>query len=1002
MYNLRKIDRIIIYSIFLLISVNFSCTRTEKFPVGRKVYCNAEQVKKKRDKFIAENDSAVFLDGGHLQSSLESFSGKYSAMTIPKKKAFAFGYSINHAGPDWYFKVSVWRKSKDGKGALVAAAKNNKKLYLAVSEPVEKKDGWEKLELEVFTPPTFNYEKLKFYVWNNGSDTVFFDDLVIERFRKKVFPVYREEPLAIVLDTSAMIKIMEKRKQAFENGILETTDKDWVKGFIIGNNEAMKARFRLKGDWLDHLIGDKWSFRIKMRKKYAWNRLRVFSIQTPAARNFLYEWVAHKFYQSGDMLTTRYGFIPVYLNNESRGIYAWEEHFVKQLIEFNNRREGPILKFTEDPFWQIQKIFLNTGKWQQLPYYESSVIRPFGENKTLRSPSLRQQFFNAQRLMFQYKHGLKKPSDIFDLEKLANYYAMLEVTHARHGMFWHNQRYYYNPVIDKLEPISFDGYSTDTPMDISLEENFLYKIYDLEEVNPETELFTYLFYDKEFLERYFEKLEKVSDPDFIETFLKNHTAEQTLYDSLVRIEFPRFEFDPDYIRKSAASIRNYLPELKKLAFKKLDTGKPYFKKAQLNYTDTTVFQNTPEYFVNVYKQSDEVDTFLIKICNYFPGELTILGTGASRKYMSGIDIGQHKVPAYHHGLSGSEITMKVDSSAKYLYFLVNNRFDTYVVPIISWAYPSGSTARQELDSLAQISHYSFISHRSGNELFVKPGMYSITAPVVIPEGYKVIFQAGAKLDLTDSALFVSYSPVYMMGTSENPVTITSSDFSANGFTVLQAKERSVLKNVLFENLNTLDYKGWTLTGAVTFYESDVDMRNVRFYRNQCEDALNTVRSEFSLDNCSFDYIYSDAFDSDFCTGVLSNSTFENTGNDAIDFSGSKIRISRCSIKDVKDKGISGGEDSHLTVDNVDIVRANIGVSSKDLSNIKIDGGQITDCNYGLVLLRKKPEYGPATIEMKNVTIVNARTKMLIEKGSKVNADGKLIEGKEKDLAARFY
>jgi len=87
--------------------------------------------------------------------------------------------------------------------------------------------------------------------------------------------------------------------------------------------------------------------------------------------------------------------------------------------------------------------------------------------------------------------------------------------------------------------------------------------------------------------------------------------------------------------------------------------------------------------------------------------------------------------------------------------------------------------------------------------------------------------------------------------------------------------------------------GWTLTGAVNFYESDVEITNTTFYRNQCEDALNIIRSDFILKNSIFDYIYSDAFDSDFSTGKVIDTKFTNTGNDAIDFSGSQILIQGC-------------------------------------------------------------------------------------------------------------
>lgn len=242
----------------------------------------------------------------------------------------------------------------------------------------------------------------------------------------------------------------------------------------------------------------------------------------------------------------------------------------------------------------------------------------------------------------------------------------------------------------------------------------------------------------------------------------------------------------------------------------------------------------------------------------------------------------------------------------------------------------------------------------------------------------------------------------MEGTKSSPITITSSDFSANGFTVLQANKKSRLENVVFENLNTLNFKGWTLTGAVTFFESDVDIINTKFYRNQCEDGLNIIRSDFKVESSNFENIFSDAFDSDFSTGIVTQTVFTNIGNDAIDFSGSEIFIENTQIIGASDKGISGGENSSLKVKGVKISNSNIGIASKDLSVVEVADSEITDCNYGLVLLQKKPEYGPARIVLKNTLIVNPKQKFLIEKGSVIVLDGKEIKGKVKNVADLFY
>lgn len=998
-----KSSSYLIWTVLLFFVFLFSsCGMEDEFPVNFKILCDAEQVNAKGNKFISANDSLVFFDGGNLRSSKTAFEGKYSVRTIAKKQPYAMGYHIQNAKPDSYFKVSVWRKSNDGKGVLVVTAKNTELLYLAASTPVViAEDGWEKLELEVYTPPHFGEGKLSFYVWNNGSDTVYFDNLKIERQTKKKYPEFKENLLSIVLDTNEYLKILDKRKRAFEKGILQSEDNDWVNGIVFSGQKVMKAKLRLKGDWLDHLHGDKWSYRIKMKKNNSWNRLRTFSIQTPLARNYLIEWLTHQFYQQADVLTTRYGFVPVMFNNQNRGLYAWEEHFAKQLLESKNRREGPIVKFSEESFWQVQMIFKKTKEWLTLPYYEAATITPFGQSKTVESPALFQQFLNAQKLMFQYKNNIGNPSDIFDIDKLARYYAMLELTHARHGMAWHNQRMYYNPVICKLELIAFDGYADIHEVDINITDNLVYRVLtQKDDIRNDQSIIFNLFTDNTFLKVYFKYLEKYSSEDFVNNTIANLQPEINLYDSLLKLEFPYYHYDEHFMQRSALKIREYLPEVKKLVQTELIGKEIKFEILDETFSQLEVYQNTPELFVNAYTNGKQNDTISLEVFNYYPNEIIVLGTGSMDRF---IEFYQHPEPRIK-GFRNKTESLQVlsDTSSKFLFFMVDGHDETFKVEIFPWPSPQGETYQQQLMSTVDLNNKDIFESIIGNDIYVRSGNIKIDYPVIIPKGYVLHFTANTTIDLVDSAMFISYSPIEMIGTKKEPITITSSDFSANGFTILQAEGRSKLKNVIFENLNTLNNKGWTITGSVTFYESDVDIEMTTFYRNQCEDALNIVRSDFIVDNATFDNIYGDAFDSDFSTGKVINTLFTNIGNDAIDFSGSQIIIEDTRILGANDKGISGGEDSHLTVNNVFIEKANIGIASKDLSIVKINNCEIVDCNYGLLLLQKKPEYGPSSIILNNTKITNPKQKYLIELGSEIIWDGEKIKGNIKNVADLFY
>lgn len=994
----------IVSVLFLLIGISFSsCVRKDSFPVGKVAFCDAETLSNNGKTFVDTTGDGDKFQNGHLRTDLAAFGGSHSAMTIPGKSPFALKYTIRHAGPDWYFVVSVWRKSKDGKGALVASAKDAGQFYLATSEVVDQREGWEKLRLEVFTPPTFTNEEIFIYVWNNGSDTAYFDDLRIARLQRKTYPVYEGKYLAIFFDTTDYMQIMENRKKAFATGVLQTEDDSWVKGLVSGGEELMKAKIRLKGDWLDHLWGTKWSFRIKMRKQFAWNRLRVFSVQTPVAREYLREWEAHKLFAWHDLLTTRYGFIPLYINNESRGLYAWEEHFDKQLLEWRYRREGPILKFTEDVFWQMQRNNLNyDDKWRTLPYFEAAVIMPFREGKTLSSPNLYGQFMNGQKLMVQYKHRLKPPAEIFDIRKMAGYYALMDVLKISHGMVWHNQRMYFNPVLCKLEPIAFDAYGDHREFESGIEINSAYVALNPGEiVNAEDAMYFELFKDSLFLSYYLEALDRMTDPDNVEAFKESVRSDLSYYDSLLLIEFPRYDYDKDFIVRNAAEIRTYLPELKDMAYRTISNGGPQINVRKQDYSDTLLPDNTASLLVHAYMDQLTDSGLLLQINNFNPQPVILLGTGTSDEY---IDYFFHPEPEMEAFTGGSEVTMKVsaDTASVFLFYMVKGRFETYRIPIYMWPYPSGQTSQQEIMEYVDLEHHPLIEKIDGRNVHIKKGVSMTDRSLVIPAGYAVYFSKGTSIDFIDRSLFLSYSPVYMEGSPKEPVIITSSDFTARGFTILQADERSRLSHVQFNNLNTLDHNGWMLTGAVTFYESDVDIYNTTFYRNQCEDALNTIRSEFIVDRCRFEYIFGDAFDSDFCRGEVINTAFVDIGNDAIDFSGSRIHIRDVLVDGANDKGISGGEESFLTVENTVISKCAIGLASKDLSSVEFKTGEIRDCKYGLVLLQKKPEYGPASIIFDESSIIQPEIEMLIEKGSKVILDGKVIEGQKDKLAKVFY
>jgi len=79
-------------------------------------------------------------------------------------------------------------------------------------------------------------------------------------------------------------KLEQSRNNALKEGLILKKEKKFVKASIRYNDQLIKAKVRLKGDFTDHLEGDKWSLRVKTKKDDHLFGMRSFSLQNPKTR----------------------------------------------------------------------------------------------------------------------------------------------------------------------------------------------------------------------------------------------------------------------------------------------------------------------------------------------------------------------------------------------------------------------------------------------------------------------------------------------------------------------------------------------------------------------------------------------------------------------------------------------------------------------------------------------------------------------------------------------
>ena len=786
-------------------------------------------------------------------------------------------------------------------------------------------------------------------------------------------------------------KIEKKREEALRDGILTTSEDDWVPAVIKYKDEEKSVKLRLKGDWLDHIDGDKWSFRIKVKNDETIDRMKVFSIQDPKTRVYLSEFLYLEALRREDVLAPRYEFIEVIINGNNKGIYALEEHFETQLIESNNRRDGVFIKFNEDLYrtFQSEEIKASGSSILNRDFYSFSDIDTFDVNAILEDPVKRAQFDRAKNLLESFRIGKLKTHEVFDVDKLAKYYAISTVLGSIHGAGWHNIRFYYNPITSLLEPIGYDG----SPRSSSYKSELLtgnhpscIELYE----NYETDFkcsanLTFfdesLFGDSVFFESYMKELERVTQKPYLDELFSELNDKlngnlNILHKDNSFYHFPKeiFYYNQDYLYRTLNP-----PQSLEANFESSDAKGIMLSVGNINSLPIEILGAS---------YNDSID--------FAPNKKIILQPLPSSGFVRRTKI-DFQIPDNFKWVDEFAINLKIS----YRIFGTDNIKKDIVLPFSS--FDSDFYESDFVKQAKDIKSLNFLEiDEAAKSIKIKRGSWIVNRSLIFPEGFNVLGYDGTTIDLIDSAAIFSYSPLELRGNKDNYFRILSSDKTGEGLVVLKAKKMSIIEYAEFKDLKNAAKDGWEQTGALDFYESPVSLKNVIIRGMNSEDSLNIIRSNFIMENSLVGYSFADCVDIDFGIGKFINSSFINCGGDALDFSGSEIEIKEVTIENSGDKGVSAGERSNISVIDSSIDKSYICLASKDESILEINGLNALNCNYGLAAYQKKPEFGPASINAKNVDALEGRTKYIIEENSDFLLNGKIILGNRKNVYDELY
>lgn len=769
------------------------------------------------------------------------------------------------------------------------------------------------------------------------------------------------ENISIEIKDKDLNVLKKNRQQALERGvIINDLDGDYVSATLTYKDKTMKVKLRLKGHMTDHLQDDKWSFRIKVKGNDSFMGMKRFSIQHPGTRGYIYEWIYHELMRKEDIIALRYKFINVSVNGKDWGIYAVEENFDNELIENNSRKNGPIIRFNPDLYWVDRYNELKgVQPVAEFASYYSAPVEAYREDQVLADSTQKQYYLKAIALMEGFRSRKLPLADVFDVERLAKFHAIIDLVGGEHSIDWSDIKYYYNPVKAKLEPVAYESFTVFPFQEIA----GLYRFRQLDSNQLYPDLHTALFSDPRFFEAYVKALKRVSAPAYLDAFFDGSNEELKNNLRILNKEFPYKKFEKKDYYANQQMIRQLLAAPKSIhAYLKSSSG----NRLQL--------------------QIGSIESLPVEIHSITFGKQTILPEAPVL------------LPAKQHNefVNYKDLSFALPAGITWNDSLAGNLKINYSIPggdectasVFPFPHTDAEFIAADLkNKKGNIAEFPFLAvNGSGGSIVMKPGKNVIDKDLVIPAGYRLMAGPGAQIDIKNNAKIISYSPLVLIGSEDDNIIVSSSDSSSQGIEIINALP-SVFENVMFKGLPKVKDQQWARTGSITCYESAVTFKGCSFYNCKAEDAINLIRSAFTFKECLFHNMHDDAVDIDFSEGTIEHCAFENCNENALDLTMGKVKLTAVYINVSGNKGINVKAGSQLRGSDVRIKNSRIALSAEDLSGVDLQKVEISDSETGIVAYKNKPGGGHPVVKISGLVLKNVKTNYLKEKKSVINANG---------------